>query len=516
VRLKQTIKVMLHSDFIPNLPGFKPHDIHRNGKRVNHLRVFEGIRFVLENESGSSLHGNASTSSLDLNASASITSLGSVAPGKHPQGSHSEYPILKFDAIFGTRKASILYYVEDSSMKIIEVPEVNSGISQGVFLRRSVVPKPDGTPLTIDDFRIGDSIEIYGRTFSIIDCNNMTRAYLNDLGWEIPSSEKYDNIDKVKDDCKANWSKFRPKKNNLKEFMEAKLGNTVNTKGREGFMEFGSQVLKFLCSWDDTEVLFGDRREFVVIYHLADDTIEIFNAANSSIKQFPKLLKRCQLPKEFGSSSLLAGGNDADQHFYHWSDFYVGAQLQVYARTLTVLDADTKTRQFFEARGEPLGDAIRIDDNQSTFTFSREIPPHTGFGSEEDSLKSCIGPLSPTSHIAKTNIEETRAFVFFAKLITSDAANNDRKFVITVYKQDGTIKVQEPPLRNSGFVGGVFLSRRKVKRFGTNDNLTERDFEIGSQIRILQHVFEITGANEFTMKWMDMEGLLPRRCEAKN
>ncbi|NDD39075.1 MAG: hypothetical protein EB082_11810 [Verrucomicrobia bacterium] len=38
-----------------------------------------------------------------------------------------------------------------------------------------------------------------------------------------------------------------------------------------------------------------------------------------------------------------------------------------------------------------------------------------------------------------------------------------RRFVITFYVSDGTIKVQEPPIRNSGFVGGVFLSRRAVK-----------------------------------------------------
>lgn len=37
-----------------------------------------------------------------------------------------------------------------------------------------------------------------------------------------------------------------------------------------------------------------------------------------------------------------------------------------------------------------------------------------------------------------------------------------RRFIITYYKADRTVVVREPPKRNSGIMGGNFLSRMKV------------------------------------------------------
>lgn len=499
---------MLNSSFVPNLPGFKPHDIHTSGKKTHYLKITKnGERFIEDTEG---------EGKYDLNASASVPSLGSTSPGKHYKASSSAAEILKFDADFDrTRKASILYYTEDNSIKIIEVPQPNSGINQGIFLRRSVAPRSDGSTLSLDEFRIGESVTIFGRDFYITDCNNATREYLKNHGRYIPPSDKYDNINSMKNEMNSHkWGQYHSKKNNLKQFMEAKLGNTVNTSGREGFMDYGNKTLKFLCSWDDREALYGDRQDYVLVYHLADNTIEVFVSSSSAAKQFPKLLRRAPLPKFVGSSSLIGDESNADgsplnEVFYHWSDFYIGAELNVYSRLLTILDADSTTKQFYIENESPLGEPIRLDADAIPFTFAREIPPHTGFGSEEDSLKSCFGPLNPTSVVSRSNITETRVFSYFANLIHhSDTNDTCRKFVISFYKQDGTVKIQEPPTRNSGFVGGLFLSRRKVKNLDTNEYMNERDFRIGKRVQVLTHTFEVTGANEFTLKYMDSVGLL--------
>lgn len=37
-----------------------------------------------------------------------------------------------------------------------------------------------------------------------------------------------------------------------------------------------------------------------------------------------------------------------------------------------------------------------------------------------------------------------------------------RRFIITYFKADRTVVVREPPKRNSGIIGGNFLSRMKV------------------------------------------------------
>jgi len=41
------------------------------------------------------------------------------------------------------------------------------------------------------------------------------------------------------------------------------------------FLDHDRHVLRFFCYWDDSEAMFGDPREMVLHYFLADDTIEI-------------------------------------------------------------------------------------------------------------------------------------------------------------------------------------------------------------------------------------------------
>lgn len=53
------------------------------------------------------------------------------------------------------------------------------------------------------------------------------------------------------------WGKFHSKKNENKTFNEALLGHSVDNKGREGFLKYGNQTLKFRCIWDDTSHLYG-------------------------------------------------------------------------------------------------------------------------------------------------------------------------------------------------------------------------------------------------------------------
>ena len=89
--------------------------------------------------------------------------------------------------------------------------------------------------------------------------------------------------------------------------------------------------------------------------------------------------------------------------------------------------------------------------------IERKFPPYTGFGSEEDSLRSCIG-LMPIPHQRNFkkfiefdsygNISNTLRF--FAKLITHKCADVERMFVISYFLSDDTISVFEPIERNSG------------------------------------------------------------------
>jgi len=65
------------------------------------------------------------------------------------------------------------------------------------------------------------------------------------------------------------------------------------------FLDHDRDVLGFNCLWDDTESVFGDRRELLLHYYLADDTIEILEVVspNSGRDTAPKFLRRGKLPK---------------------------------------------------------------------------------------------------------------------------------------------------------------------------------------------------------------------------
>lgn len=65
------------------------------------------------------------------------------------------------------------------------------------------------------------------------------------------------------------------------------------------FLENDRRVLRFNCFWDDTESMFGDPRECVLHYFLADDTVEVQEIIppNSGRDAVPLFLRRAKLPK---------------------------------------------------------------------------------------------------------------------------------------------------------------------------------------------------------------------------
>lgn len=63
------------------------------------------------------------------------------------------------------RRCNIYYYVNDGTVKVVEKPQPNSGVTQGTLVARTVIVKPDGMPLEAEDIRIGEELVIYGRHY---------------------------------------------------------------------------------------------------------------------------------------------------------------------------------------------------------------------------------------------------------------------------------------------------------------------------------------------------------------
>lgn len=495
-------------EVLPNLPQYRQKRTPI-GKKLRTLDVVNGDIFIRP--------GLPPISTNSLIDDHSVNSLGSpslLAKSRPRSPEHEVHLILTYQAYFEelevhnpagsdprVRKCNIYFYVEDQTISIVEKPQINSGIPQGTIVKRSVPCKPDGLPYGVEDFRVGADLVIHGRTYHIYDCDGATRRYIKyrfDESMEDAYEPPRDIWSAETDRRKKNeeWGRFHSKKNHNKTFMEAMLGNTVNNTGRAGFIEYGNKTLKFLCVWDNKDKLYGDRLEFCLTYYLSDDTIEIFSQSAGG-ELFSRLLKRSRLPKHPHMKTL---GESAVEDYYHWEDFYIGLELNVYSRRLRIVDSDNSTRMFYKTINVPMGDAEAPPAPIEVY-HEREIPPSTGFGSEEDSLRSCQGSLMP-GPIHHKMVGEDKKLIFTGCLLSGTTDDVDRRFVITYFVQDNTIKIQEPPVRNSGFVGGVFLSRRVVKTEG-GDPISHLHLYVGAKLQVLKHKFLILGANENTMRWME-------------
>ena len=305
-------------------------------------------------------------------------------------------------------KCEIYFYVEDGTIEIIQTKQENSGIPQGVFLRRKRVEKPiksvhdiqdsNKQYYGINDLKIGNDVEIYSRVFRIVDCNQSTKEYVKKYhGWQevdvIPLPFPRDSFaeeykEKMRRESGVAGVDRKRKMHDLKEVMESMLGKQLSTTDRGAFLERGQQTLCFHAIWDDRQRLYGDIQYYRLFYFLADDTIEILpiHKKNDGRYPSPKLLKRMKLPKN---------GDGSRSEHYSWKDLCIGKVIDVFGRSMLLAKCDSFTRAHYEANGLALKDNLPLEPQEEKIDFIRQIPPYNGFGSEEDSLRSCTGGINP-------------------------------------------------------------------------------------------------------------------------
>lgn len=82
------------------------------------------------------------------------------------------------------RRLIVFFYLVDNTLSIDEIKQVNSGIPQGVFLKRQNVPHPNEPKrfLTAYDLQIGEYLEVFGRQVKLIDCDTYTRRFYEVAG----------------------------------------------------------------------------------------------------------------------------------------------------------------------------------------------------------------------------------------------------------------------------------------------------------------------------------------------
>jgi len=257
-------------------------------------------------------------------------------------------------------------------------------------------------------------------------------------------------------------------------------------------------------------------------YFLADDTIEVseIHAPNCGRDGFPKLLSRCQLPKNpppIGAAKIGQDHSDNIEHYTH-ADLRVGCYVTVFSRNFLIIKADEYTKRFYiDVHGLSEDDFIPIVQKEEIYVPPvAEIPPPTGFGNEEDSLGSfhSLVPKPPKKDYAKLVKYDRTALRFMAKLQSEHPEDLDRRFIVEFFLADDTIRVFEQAMRNSGFVAGKFLDRRKVQNGDTGKFFKPNEFYVGASINITGFKFALIEADEYTLKLMENEGEIFTRANS--
>ncbi|XP_050645208.1 EF-hand domain-containing protein 1 isoform X2 [Macaca thibetana thibetana] len=375
--------------------------------------------------------------------------------------------VLKFDAYFQEdvpmsteeqyriRQVNIYYYLEDDSMSVIEPVVENSGIPQGKLIKRQRLAKNDrGDHYHWKDLNRGINITIYGKTFRVVDCDQFTQVFLESQGIELNPPEKM---------ALDPYTELR--KQPLRKYVTPSDFDQLKQ-----FLTFDKQVLRFYAIWDDTDSMYGECRTYIIHYYLMDDTVEIreVHERNDGRDPFPLLMNRQRMPKvlvENAKNFPQCVLEISDQEVLEWytaKDFIVGKSLTVLGRTFFIYDCDPFTRRYYKEKFG-ITDLPRIDVN-------KQEPP----------------PVKQESPIPE---------------------DKDRRFVFSYFLATDMISIFEPPVRNSGIIGGKYLGRTKVvKPYSTVDNpiyYGPSDFFIGAVIEVFGHRFIILDTDEYVLKYME-------------
>lgn len=502
----------------PSLPGYSfepPKDDYRKGHSLNYCNGY-----AMRNSPATSLGGSDG-----LDAAAGITeaqirelqereSLLTYGAPRAPLTNefvpaHVAFDkvVLRFDAFFKqtvhespyeqyrVRKVKIMYYVEDDSIAVIEPPVENSGIPQGVLIKRQRLPKDCfGECYKYQDFNVGVQLEFYGKVFKIVSCDAFTANFLSRNGTVVADAEEFP------DDPYTLHRAAVHNRNPVKQVKHDKL---------KKFLENDRKVLRFYCIWDDRESMFGEIRPFVMHFFLVDDTVEVreVRQPNSGRNAFPILLKRQPLPRDFTEMSHASSSDEID--CYKPEDLAVGITINLFNRKFLLYDADTYTREFYQNKfGMEMPPAITMQAGKA-IPPQREIPPYNGFGSEEDSLGSCISlvPKAPRKDFIKMLENEHKILRFSAHMESDKPEDKNRQFIVSYRLADDMMTVFEPPQRNAGILGGKFLERTRVRKPGSDRSNPQyyhpKDLYIGTTIEIFRHRFVLTDADEYCIKYLE-------------
>lgn len=352
------------------------------------------------------------------------------------------------------RRCALLFFLEDGSISIREPRERNSGLPQGVLVKRAILTREDGESFDPTQLFIGQNFRLFGILYYIVDVDPKTRQWLAEKGIDAGAPKPYPEDEHR---MKLSKSGLGGRNTSIPSLQGASMGhgsnlNTVSFGKYTTGNRVRKGVLRLSCVWDDTTRLYGEKHFYQLNYYLVDDSIAIHEkGVASTLYKRGKLLYDKENPK---------GG------FVSPKDLVCGHYVACNGRKLLILQClDEFTMRYFETVLDISQPTVDVEKPPAK-VITKVIPPYNGWGSEADSLANCINlvPKAVTQDLHRYLNNTGKVLKFSARFVEPRAEDHGRKFLISYYMDDDTCAIYEPPIPNTGIVGGKFLARGRYKK----------------------------------------------------
>mmetsp|Transcript_24164 Transcript_24164/g.53577 ORF Transcript_24164/g.53577 Transcript_24164/m.53577 type:complete len:743 (+) Transcript_24164:127-2355(+) len=249
-------------------------------------------------------------------------------------------------------------------------------------------------------------------------------------------------------------------------------------------------------------------RNVVIQYHLEDDTCQIGERKqeNSGIVQ-GQFLRRHRFPGPTGG-------------YLSWQDLAVGSDLQLYGRTLRIIDCDGWTREFYDKQGQSQPEAE--DGEMDAFMASSMKKHETSHGIPRTAERHYNEVARGGGHINKGMQQflthDGQVCRFYAVMDDLSVPQFERRpFEILFFLSDDTVEVREKYPLNCGRDNFPIFFRRApmprtrqvrgplVPERGKDEYVGLTDFSVGAVHELMGNQFYIYDADEFTRNHFKQE-----------